>query len=118
MAFEDYNKEANPAALPRVTDLAVLTDRMGDALIKLSDHMNRNALTVQTAGQRKTGDEEGDHRLRDHRLRIRLKHVFDATRYLSALNQILACIIIPLGDSPPRRLAWRPNPVQQNRPNR
>ena len=114
MKFTDQN-EKGQLAVPRVTDLAVLTDRMGDILEKLSKHMNNNATVIKTAGQ-KTATRQVDIRARDHKLKYRIKHVFDGTRYLSAMNQILACMIIPLGEQSPRYLAWRPNPVQR-RPN-
>ena len=111
MKFTDQN-DKGPVAIPRVTDLAVLTDRMGDILAKLSEHMKKNANEIKMAGQ-KTTTRQINIKVRDHRLKYRLKHVFDGTRYLSALNQILACIIIPLSEESPRYLAWRPNPVQR-----
>jgi len=87
---------------PKVDDLAYLVKELAKAFELLSDHMRRNSEMLKALSE---VEEE------KNLIKNRSQLVFDACRYLSALNQILACIIIPLRHEAPRFLSWRPNPV-------
>ena len=64
----------------------------------------------------KTKDFSGQSEVDQKIIKYRTQLIFDCSRYLSAFNRILSCIIIPLRDEPPRQLSWNPNPVVRNSP--
>ena len=76
----------------------------------LADEMKKNSDDIKTIDLNTQSEE--DRKIVKYRTQL----IFDCSRYLSAFNQILSCIIIPVRDEPPRRLSWRPNPVARNRP--
>ena len=76
----------------------------------LASEMKKNAEYIKTTDLNSQSEE--DRKIAKYRTQL----IFDCSRYLSAFNQILSCIIIPVRDQPPRRLSWRPNPVARNRP--
>ena len=76
----------------------------------LADEMKKNSEQIKTTDLNSQSEEDRNI------VKYRTQLIFDCSRYLSAFNQILSCIIIPVRDEPPRRLSWRPNPVARNRP--
>ena len=74
----------------------------------LAEQMKKNSDDIKTKDL--CSQSEEDQKIVKYRTQL----IFDCTRYLSALNQILSSIIIPVGDVPPRRLSWRPIPVARN----
>jgi hypothetical protein len=105
IVFTDMNV---PNTKPKVDDLAHLVKKLSHAFELLSVHMKANSEMLKTLV-----DVQEKKDLAKNRSQL----VFDACRYLSALNQILACIIIPLRHEAPRFLSWRPNPVANQQRN-
>ena len=76
----------------------------------LANEMKKNSDDIKTKDFSRQSEE--DQKI----IKYRTQLIFDCSRYLSAFNRILSCIIIPLRNEPPRRLSWSPYLVVRNEP--
>ena len=86
---------------PSAQDLGVVTDRLATVYEHVGRIMTDCSEIIQTGSE-------------DQLNKVQL--MMDVNRYLSVLNQSMSCMVIPLGQTPPRFVSFRQNPVARRQP--